>query len=435
MYTAYSNALHAPLEPILHASPMRLKVLGVFTLCGQLLFGWLWLAVFPQPYENIQLRTVVASLSLFLVWNHFAERPDAIETEWMFACVMWAQLPFLFMLLYFLNGASTAWFGSVVAMVVVYYQLTDWRLATLGILVAICVSFGVDVLLFTPGQVSISVTSAQGAVIFFAWASALVLSISAANLRRIRMENSLTTMGIIAHELRTPLATLSLLGDALRNEAAPHNGSVENAHLAGIAARMYALSRSMNEQIDMQIANAGMLRSAPSSELLSASALVRSAVLRYPFKHPAEKNSFEVAMLADFQFAGTGQLVEQVILNLLKNAFMAVALNQKPPSSPAVRLEVTCTEKMGCIKVYDRGIGMDTKIAAKIFEPFFSTHASAGHGLGLAFCKTVVSAAGGKILVASELGVGTCFTVLLPLASPGSYNISQRISAIISKIS
>ncbi len=434
MYNAITSALQAPLEPILHASPMRLKVLGIFTLLGQLLFGWLWLVVFPQPYENIQFRTVVASLSLLLVWNHFSERPDAKDTQWMFACVMWAQLPFLFMLLYFLNGASTAWFGSVVAMVLVYYQLTDWRLATLGLIAAICVAFGVDMLVFSPGQVSISFTSSQVAVIFFAWASALVLSISAANLRRIRMENSLTTMGIIAHELRTPLATLSLLGDALRNEAEPHNGSAENARLAGITARIYALSRSMNEQIDMQIANAGMLHSAPSSELLAASAVIRAAVIRYPFKHPAEKNSLEVAVLSDFQFAGTGRLFEQVILNLLKNAFMAVALSQKPSHLPAVRLEVTCTEKLGCIKVYDRGIGMDAKIAAKIFEPFFSTHASAGHGLGLAFCKTVVSAAGGKILVASELGVGTCFTVLLPLASPGSHNIAQRISAIISKI-
>jgi signal transduction histidine kinase len=54
--------------------------------------------------------------------------------------------------------------------------------------------------------------------------------------------------------------------------------------------------------------------------------------------------------------------------------------------------------------------------------------------LGLAFCKAVVTAIGGKIQVGSELGVGTCFTVLLPLASPGSYTMVQRISAIISKL-
>jgi two-component system, CAI-1 autoinducer sensor kinase/phosphatase CqsS len=435
MYLAIATALRAPLEPILHASPLRLKALGVFTLVGQLLFGWLWLVVFPQPYENLLLRAVIASLSVLLVWNHFAERPDALDTEWVFVCVMWAQLPFLFMLLYFLNGASTAWFGSVVAMVVVYYQLTDWRLATLGLIAAIFAAFALDSLFFTPGQVSLSATSAQAAVIFFAWASALVLSISAANLRRIRMENSLTTMGIIAHELRTPLATLSLLGDALRNAAGDYPEGADSQRLMGISTRMYALSRSMNEQIDMQIANAGMMRHTQPTELVSADAAVRAAVLRYPFKHPAEKASLEVAIVSDFQFAGTGRLFEQVILNLLKNAFMAMALSQKPPNPPDVRIEVTCTDKLGCIKIYDRGIGIDAKLAAKIFEPFFSTQANAGHGLGLAFCKAVITVSGGKIQAASELGVGTCFTVWLPVASPGSYNIVQRISAIISKLS
>jgi two-component system, CAI-1 autoinducer sensor kinase/phosphatase CqsS len=434
MYHAIASALRAPLEPILHASPLRLKALGVFTLLGQLLFGWMWLEVFPQPYENIQLRALIASLSLLLVWNHFAERPDALDTEWVFVCTMWAQLPFLFMLLYFLNSASTVWFGSVAAMVVVYYQLTDWRLATLGMLAAIFVAYAADSLIFSAGQVSISFTSSQAAVIFFAWASALILSISAANLRRIRMENSLTTMGIIAHELRTPLATLSLLGDALRNAADSYPAGADSQRLTGISTRMYALSRSMNEQIDMQIANAGMMRNSQPTELVSASAVVRTAILRYPFKHPAEKASLELAILSDFQFAGTSRLFEQVILNLLKNAFLAVALSETLPTPPQVRIEVACTDQHGCIKIYDRGIGIDAKLIEKIFEPFFSTNAKSGHGLGLAFCKAVVTAIGGKIQVGSELGVGTCFTVLLPLASPGSYTMVQRISAIISKL-
>jgi two-component system, CAI-1 autoinducer sensor kinase/phosphatase CqsS len=250
----------APLEPILHTSPIRLKWVGFFALIGQPFFGWVWLAVFPQAFESMPLRLAVAALGLLLMLDRFAEQPDAKATEWLFGLVMWVELPVLFFWLYVQNQGATVWFASVVAMILIYYHLTDWRLATVGLISAVILVIAGSMLADGyPLKVNY-VQPEHWFVFFFAWASAMVVSISSANLRRKRLDTALTTMGIVAHELRTPLATLYLLGDALRGEASVTSVPGESKRLEDIASRIYGVSRSMNQQIDMQIANASILR-------------------------------------------------------------------------------------------------------------------------------------------------------------------------------
>lgn len=225
-------------------------------------------------------------------------------------------------------------------------------------------------------------------------------------------------MGIIAHELRTPLASLSLLGDALRVAAGNKTSPIDHNQIDNVVTRIYALSRAMNRQIDMQIANSSLLQLPPCKEEVSASMVVHSAMTQYPFKTQREKEIFEVSVVPDFNFLGSHQLFEQVILNLVKNAYYAIALTQKPLENGDVRIEVSRTNKQGVIKVIDRGVGIDRATGTKIFEPFFSTQSATGHGLGLAFCKAVVHAAGGKISVSSACKTGTCFTIALPVYNP-----------------
>lgn len=77
-----------------------------------------------------------------------------------------------------------------------------------------------------------------------------------------------------------------------------------------------------------------------------------------------------------------------------------------------------------CLEVADNGPGIPPEIQAKVFDPFVTTKA-AGRGLGLSFALGVVRGHKGAIFVQSELGRGTCFTVLLPCAAASATPVAQ----------
>jgi signal transduction histidine kinase len=101
-----------------------------------------------------------------------------------------------------------------------------------------------------------------------------------------------------------------------------------------------------------------------------------------------------------------------VILNLTKNAVEAL------PKGKGGHIEVE-TFRAGdevVLQVRDNGIGIPEHNHSRIFTPFFTTNVEAGRGLGLATCRTIVEAHGGRISVASTEGEGSTFTIRLPLA-------------------
>ncbi len=108
--------------------------------------------------------------------------------------------------------------------------------------------------------------------------------------------------------------------------------------------------------------------------------------------------------------------LQQVIINLLLNAFAALSGKRGEVYVSAVAIEPTMTQ----ITIADTGPGIPAEIERTLFEPFVTTDRSdsprRGSGLGLAVCKQLVQAAGGTITVQTKLGQGTAFTLRLPAA-------------------
>jgi two-component system NtrC family sensor kinase len=109
-------------------------------------------------------------------------------------------------------------------------------------------------------------------------------------------------------------------------------------------------------------------------------------------------------------FGHPGQ-VNQVILNMLVNAAQAIE------SDGEIRIRTKATDQHIVLEIEDNGCGMPDDVQAKIFDPFFTTKpVNVGTGLGLSISYGIIEKQGGKIEVRSEVGKGTCFTILLPIA-------------------
>jgi PAS domain S-box-containing protein len=104
----------------------------------------------------------------------------------------------------------------------------------------------------------------------------------------------------------------------------------------------------------------------------------------------------------------------QVFLNLIVNAAQAIPEGRAHLHEIRVATSVT-SDGRARVDISDTGSGMPPEIVERIFTPFFTTKPiGVGTGLGLAICHQLVTAVGGEILVDTELGKGTMFSVLLP---------------------
>ncbi|MCU0958349.1 MAG: HAMP domain-containing histidine kinase [Hydrogenophaga sp.] len=410
------EVVHTPAEFILHPSRTRLQWLGMFTLVGHLFFAWFWGHYLPQPYENPWVRVGIACSGLLLLLPAITRDLNARSTVWVFSLVAWVQLPLFFSWMYWMNHGNAVWLGSMACMIVIYYHLTDWRLASIGLLLGL----GISHLIAEPDpQASQRVATAADhlAVLGFAWSAALLLGASSANLRRTRLLNTLSTIGVLAHEMRTPLATLNLLADVLRNLGQQDVPEPKRRRLEELAGRLQGLVKSMHRQIDTQIANAQLMRLPRDATPIQAAELVHGAVSSYPYRSSRERDCVQVHIQQDFCFKGSRQLFTQTINNLLKNALHALAAASSVPTPGALRIDIGVHHGRGRIAVTDEGVGIAHEHQPRVFEPFFSTQSGAGSGLGLTFCKNVIDAAGGNISLLSEPNHGTVFIIDLPLYS------------------
>jgi signal transduction histidine kinase len=103
-------------------------------------------------------------------------------------------------------------------------------------------------------------------------------------------------------------------------------------------------------------------------------------------------------------------MLQRVLTNLVNNAVQAM------PNGGKLDISSFIKESKLFIIVSDTGVGIPEEIKSKLFEPMFTTKAK-GQGLGLAVAKRLTKSLGGNITFESQKGVGTQFTVELPLFS------------------
>jgi len=116
---------------------------------------------------------------------------------------------------------------------------------------------------------------------------------------------------------------------------------------------------------------------------------------------------------------GTEPRLAQIFLNLLINAAQSIEARGPERAGPGkITIRAQAEGESVRVGITDTGVGIAPQDMARIFDPFFTTRpVGSGSGLGLSICHNLVSGLGGRIEVDSELGVGSTFTVVLPLVT------------------
>lgn len=260
----------------------------------------------------------------------------------------------------------------------------------------------------------------------------------------VQSEKMLSVGGLaagMAHEINNPLgAILHNVQNIRRRLSADLPKNQEHAEQVGVeleTVNRYLQSREVPQLLD-GIQQAGARAAKIVTHMLSFSR--RSNRQMAPCDLPAlidqaveiAGNDFDLTIGFDFkgqaiirQFdpllgpvPGTANELEQVLLNLLKNAAQAIHLREDDSEPGRIILRTRLNPPWAEIQVEDNGIGMSENVRKRTFEPFFTTkEIGQGTGLGLSVSYFIITNNHkGQMEVHSTLGQGTCFTLRLPLA-------------------
>jgi signal transduction histidine kinase len=234
----------------------------------------------------------------------------------------------------------------------------------------------------------------------------------ASEARRIAMD---AIAASIAHEIKQPLAAISLNGEAALlclREAAPNLDEaraalhcvVDDSHRASA---VISGIRSMYR------------KDSHGRAWLDVNGLVRDAVTTAEIELLAHRVSVSIEPHNELPhvFADRGQL-QQVFQNLIMNAIEAMQATPERSRVLHMRSDIIEDSNQVVVSIADSGAGIGETDKDRIFEPFFTTK-STGTGIGLTICRSIIEAHGGVLQAFANRPSGTIFEVVLPVEATG----------------
>ena len=219
----------------------------------------------------------------------------------------------------------------------------------------------------------------------------------------------------MTHEFKTPLATISLAVDALKNEKVIADRDKTN-YFTGIIKEE---NKRMNKQVETILQAALLDKQEVQLNLkkLSAHAMINSALNNIMLPLEEKNGKIEVSLDATKDII----LADEVHFTSLINNLLDNAIKYSKEEGLLIKLNTSNSGNMIRIRIEDNGIGMSKETLSRIFEKFYRAHTGnihnvKGFGLGLSYVKTMVEAHKGSIKPESTLGKGSSFTILVPLS-------------------
>ncbi len=248
-------------------------------------------------------------------------------------------------------------------------------------------------------------------IIVVAYSSALSQLLQQRQISQIKTDfiNNMT------HELKTPIATINLALDAIKNPKVSTDSEKVKQYMQMI--------REENKRMHAQVENVLRISQLEKNELnikkerLSMHDIIEDAVTHVSLIVEDRDGYIKTHLGAlKSDILANDNHMTNVVVNILDNAM------KYSESSPKIDMYTENIKNSIVLKIRDQGIGMSKIAQKKIFDKFFREHTGdlhnvKGHGLGLTYVKRIIDDHHGQISVESERGKGTTFIIKLPLIS------------------
>jgi signal transduction histidine kinase len=214
---------------------------------------------------------------------------------------------------------------------------------------------------------------------------------------------------VISHDLRTPLASLRAMVEAI-DEGVVEDPPSLRRYASEMRASVGQLSTMIDDLFELAQLDGGVILAEPERARLEDVIEIAMATVRH---QALEKGLSLTAELGDLQDAACSPRLTRVVQNLLMNAI------RHTPSDGAVRLGARQAGTRLEVIVEDTGEGIEPKDLARIFDPFFRAdpaRSGPGAGLGLTLAKRIIEAMGGALRAESRGVGGSRFLIDLPLS-------------------
>jgi two-component system phosphate regulon sensor histidine kinase PhoR len=247
---------------------------------------------------------------------------------------------------------------------------------------------------------------------------AIVLILFILTVRKLFMEQFISAqttalMNTMTHEFKTPITNIALAGKLLMKETAGTPTDKVQHYANVILEENDRLNRQVEQVLSMSALERGELK--PDLEVVDLHHLLLDTVKRFALQVESKQGVIRTALNAQSSlvYADAMQL-SNAIGNLIDNAI------KYSKGAPEIDIKTRNEDSSILLVLADKGIGIDKMYAKEVFYHYFRVptgdiHNVKGFGLGLAYVRKVIELHNGEIILQSELGQGTTFTIRIPL--------------------
>jgi len=227
-----------------------------------------------------------------------------------------------------------------------------------------------------------------------------------------RMRSLVHVYRVLAHDLKAPLnamqLTLELLADSVGQDAGNAGGGRRQRHVEVLREELARLNRILQTMLDQK----EPMDAVP--HIFDLREVIREVVVLLAPQARGQRVDMRTQVPEEaVSLRGYRDRVKQALLNIAINGLEAM------PGGGRLNIELTAQAKSACLQIADTGSGIPEELLDEIDQIYFTTKKS-GSGIGLYVARLVVESHGGAIVVQSDPGSGTCFTVNLPLQNEAS---------------